>query len=173
MDQHALPALEPSVVAKGLERRDRRDGGGGSRLEGHVRRLVGDRAVCLGDDVLGARSGPAAEHLVTGPRLRHVLYDRLHDPRVVDADAALLWPRQPHRDASDMRPADDSVPVRDVERRAADAHEHLVLGRSRMLEVTNLDDLHRVAEPLPDSGSHRAPPLRVRTTFPTSCRLPT
>src|SRR5436190_15999059 len=87
VDQHALARLEIAVVSEALERSQARDPHRRGLLERDVGRLADDveRA-----HVLGEGAAPAAEYLVSGGQVGHVLPHGLHDSREIGAEKRAL-----------------------------------------------------------------------------------
>src|SRR3989442_12186743 len=81
VDEHLLPWLNLPLVAKTLQRGERRHGHGRCLLERHVCRLRHHCSILANTDVLGECATPPAEHLVTRSKLRDVLPDRFPLPR--------------------------------------------------------------------------------------------
>ena len=149
-----VPRLDLPLVAKALQRGERRHGHGRRLLERHVRRLRHDRSLLANAHVLGEGAVSPAEHLVTRSKLRDVLADRLHRPGEVDAESLVSFGlRSPIVRARDPRPAGHAVPVRWVHRSRANPHQHLVVGGRRLLDLPKLENVGR-AEPVSDDRLH-------------------
>ena len=80
VDQHLLPGLEPTLVAKSLQCGDRSDGDRSRLLEGYAGGLRDDRSIGAGAHVFRECPVPSAEHLVARLEVGHVRADRLDLP---------------------------------------------------------------------------------------------
>ena len=159
VDQHPLTGLEPAVIAQPLERGQSGDPHRRGLLERDVRRLPDDvgRAHVLGEGAV-----PAAEHLVAGREVGHVLPHGLHDSREVGAEEWALRP--PHAVAGDgtqeARPATQLMPVGLVERARAHADEDAVVRQDRLIDLFHPHHAG-AAVPVPNQCLHHRPLLHT------------
>ena len=133
------------MIPQPLERGQARDPHRRGLLERDVRRLPDDVGRA---HILGERAATAAEHLVAGREIGHVLPHGLHDTGEVAAEERVL--RAQHAVAGDgtqeARPAAQLVPVRLVERARPDADEDPLVGQDGALDL--LDAYHAGASEL-------------------------
>jgi hypothetical protein len=104
--------------------------------------LAGFFATAPGD-VLAERAGAPAEDLVSRREPGHPGPDSLDGARVVHAEPTVLRRAQPALHAHQVRRSRQHVPVERVDRGRVDAHEQLVLGRGRLLELPQLEHVGR------------------------------
>ena len=149
-DQHLLSGLDLGHVAQCLQGGQAGDRDGGGLLEAEVRRLRSE-LVLRGDGVLREGSLADAEHLVAGGEAGHVLADRLHDPGQVHAqDRVLRRPDPVPRDADRVGQSRHQVPDATIHPRGMDAHQDLVVGHLRWVDVPELEDVGRAVGLLDD-----------------------
>ena len=141
VDQHALPCLDPAVVAESLQRGDAGQRDRSGLLESERRRLRRE-ALCGSRRVLGKGAAGRAEHLVAWLELGHVLADRLDRPRdVAAAHAGLRSPQPSHHRAGGVRLASQHPPVNGVDGRRPNPDEHAVGLEGGPVDLLQLQDV--------------------------------
>jgi hypothetical protein len=159
------PGLHLAVIAKRLQRGQGRRGHGRGLLERQVVRL-GNKLVLLGTRVFGACAAAPAEHLVARLEARHVLADGLDAPCQIDPhDEVLLRSREPdvHPDGEGRAPHGEVVTG--GQRCRVDAHQHVVIGGNRPVDLLEFEHVRRAVAGL-DDGLHGVPPMTT-TMFPS------
>ena len=161
----SCPGSHPSLVPNALnpERSGRGDGrglferqAGGFAFEPRLRngRDLGEGATVapqVGDEAL-------TEDLITRPESRHVLADRLDDPRQVRARNEVLGRAEPGpHDPEDIGHAAHDVPHVGVDRGCTDPDEHLIVPGGRLVDLAELQDVS-VSVPILNDRLHLGSP---------------
>jgi hypothetical protein len=139
-DQHRLPRLDLSLVAKTLESRARRDGnrrrlleGKGCRLE---RNLVGTSARVLSEGTVAG-----AEDLITRLKRRYILADRLDASGDIAPNAGLGFAQPEAHDSHQVRQASHEMPHTGIDASRVNAYQHLVVLNDWGIDVLELEDI--------------------------------
>jgi hypothetical protein len=139
-DQDLLPWLDPSVIAQTLQRGQRGQRYGRRLLERQVGRLQFHerfRDAC----VLGkATRRDVGVHLVTRPKPRHLLADRLDLPGHVAPETTVLRYAQPDR-SHDVRQASHEMPVTGIDGDCADAYQDFVIVHDGFVDLFELENI--------------------------------
>jgi hypothetical protein len=135
VDQHPLAGRHLPDVAHGAQRRQPRERQRSGLLD-RQRARRGDGVLLADGDELGHPAHVCLAHdHVADLQVGDARTDGLDDAGDVGAGDAVLRPTQPVGQAREEGLAPHHVPVRGVEADGLHAHEHLVLGRDRGLDL--------------------------------------
>jgi hypothetical protein len=134
VDQHPLPRLNASAVAKTLQCCECRDTYGSRLLE---RNVVGfQRYRRFGRaNILREGSTARTEHVVARFELRYVPANGFNLASHVNAQASVLWFAKPGQYAKEVRGASHKVPVQWIYGSGADPDQDLIVTNARFLDV--------------------------------------
>ena len=149
IDQDLLSGLDLAVVAKKLEGGSRGYADSCGLLEAESGRLRHEVVLCR-NRVLGEGTRAPAENVVTSPKLRHSLPDRLDCPRDVRPRNAVLRLAQSGRHPHEVRRARHDDHVTDVDGRCTDADQDLAVADLGSVDVPALKDVGRAVPVLND-----------------------